>query len=102
MTHDGETRGERGENSLCVSWMEGLPATNHRRAFGLILAKLQFDVLPLDFEFGHVACLDVNGCDVAESLESTCAPGLASCPLPSPAQDHTQVSPPSQEEDEKS
>lgn len=49
-----------------------------------------------------MVCLDVSRRDVTEGLESTRAPGLASCPLPSPAQDHAQVSPPSQEGDEKS
>lgn len=101
VTHDRETRGERQKFSVSHGWKDFLQQTI-QRAFGLILAKPQFDFLPPDSEFGHVVCLDVSGRDVTEGLESTRAPGLASCPLPSPAQDHAQVSPPSQEGDEKS
>lgn len=72
-----------------------------QRVFGLILAKRQFDFLALGF--GHVACFDVGGCGVAEGLESTCAPGLASCPChPQHPPEHARVGPLSQEEDESS
>ena len=65
---------------------------NRSKGFWLNTCKTP-DVLPLDFESGHASCLGVSVRDVAEGLESTCAPGLASCPLSSPAREHTQVSP---------
>lgn len=46
------------ENSICFLWTYGLSAANHPQGLGLLIAKLYFDFLPLDIEFGHVTWLD--------------------------------------------
>lgn len=92
----------KGGNSTCFLWTYEPPAANHPKGWGLLIANLPFDFLPLAFEFGHVTGLDqwdASGGDGAEGLKSMCAMSLPSCPLPPPGQEHAQASPLAQEED---